>query len=400
MNHLFSIEHFNIKLSYLNKIKKTIILFLVSIFLVVFLNPQQVVSQGAFPEIRGVWLTKNDTDVLIDRSQLESSLRELGELNFNTIYPVVWNSGYASFPSRVAESVGIPPLVRSDLHNRDIIRDIITEGHRQGLLVIPWFEFGFMTTPSSELATKNPRWLTNRRDGSKIGDSAAGQVVWLNPFHPQVQKFITDLVLEVVTKYPVDGIQFDDHTVLPRDFGYDPFTVALYKQETKKNPPTNPKDKAWMKWRADKITDFMVRLNKAVKARKPNAIFSVAPNPYSTAYNLFLQDWHRWVNLGIVDELIIQVYRPNLNAFVKELKSPQLQSARKKIPAGVAILTGLRNQPTPITLIEDKVRQARRHRLGVSFFYYETLWENAPLENDNLRKGVVRALFYQPQRRI
>ncbi|BAQ59610.1 predicted glycoside hydrolase [Geminocystis sp. NIES-3708] len=366
----------------------------------VFLNPQQVVSQSVFPEIRGVWLTKNDTDILIDRTQLQNSLKELADLNFNTIYPVVWNSGYVSYPSQVGESVGIPPLVRSDNHNQNVIADIVREGHLQGLLVIPWFEFGFMTPPSSELAIKNPRWITNRRDGSKIGDSAGGSVVWLNPFHPQVQQFITDLVLEVITKYPVDGIQFDDHTVLPRDFGYDPYTVALYKQETKKDPPANPQDADWVKWRADKITDFMVRLNKSVKERKPKAIFSVAPNPYHTAYNSFLQDWHRWVNLGIVDELIIQVYRPDLNAFVKELNTPQIQSARQKIPTGVAILTGLRNKPSPITLIEDKVRQARRYRLGVAFFYYETLWQNTSSETNDLRKAVVRALFFDPQSRI
>jgi uncharacterized lipoprotein YddW (UPF0748 family) len=66
----------------------------------------------------------------------------------------------------------------------------------------------------------------------------------------------------------------------------------------------------------------------------------------------------------------------------------------------VAILTGLRNRPSPITLIEDKVRQARRYRLGVAFFYYETLWENTPTETDDLRKAVVRALFFNPQRRI
>lgn len=391
MNHFFSMS---------SNFKQKIIIFLVSLFCVIFFNPSQVFSQSSFPEIRGVWLTKNDTDILLDRSQLENSLKELADLNFNTIYPVVWNSGYTNFPSQVAERVGIPPLVRSNLHNQDVLGDIVREAHRQGLLVIPWFEFGFMTTPSSELAQKNPRWLTNRRDGSKIGDSAAGQVVWLNPFHPQVQQFITDLVLEIVTKYPVDGIQFDDHTVLPKDFGYDPYTVALYKQETKKNPPANPQDRDWVKWRANKITAFMTNLNKLVKQRKPNAIFSVAPNPYSVAYNSFLQDWHTWVNRGIVDELIIQIYRPDLKAFVKELKSPQLQSARKKIPAGVAILTGLRNQPTPITLIENKVRQARRHRLGIAFFYYETLWQNTPTEKNDLRKGVFRALFFEPQRRL
>lgn len=379
--------------------KKIVILFIISLLMVITLpQPSKIWGQTSPSEIRGVWITKNDSDIWLDTPKLESSIQELAQLNFNTIYPVVWNSGYVSYDSAVAKRVGIPIIKAGN--NKDMIAEITYQGHLNRLLVVPWFEFGFMAPPSSELALKHPRWLTNRRDGSKIGNSAAGQVVWLNPFHPQVQQFITDLVLEICTRYRVDGIQFDDHMALPRDFGYDPYTVNLYKQETKKNPPANPQDREWVKWRADKITDFMVRLNTLLKQRNPNFIFSVAPNPYSTAYNLFLQDWKRWVNLGIVDELIIQVYRPDLNSFVRELNVPEVQNARKKIPTGVAILTGLRNNPSPITLIEDKVRQARRYRLGVSFFYYETLWIEKPTETPDLRKAVVRALFYNPQPRF
>ena len=54
--------------------------------------------------------------------------------------------------------------------------------------------------------------------------SAAGEVAWLNPFRPEVQQLITDLVLEVVGRYGADGIQFDDHMSLPREFG--PYTLV------------------------------------------------------------------------------------------------------------------------------------------------------------------------------
>jgi uncharacterized lipoprotein YddW (UPF0748 family) len=33
---------------------------------------------------------------------------------------------------------------------------------------------------------------------------------------------------------------------LPRDFGYDPFTVELYRKDTGKAPPANPDDPAWV----------------------------------------------------------------------------------------------------------------------------------------------------------
>jgi uncharacterized lipoprotein YddW (UPF0748 family) len=50
--------------------------------------------------------------------------------------------------------------------------------------------------------------------------------VWLNPFKPEVQQFINNLVAEIAVRYDIDGIQFDDHTALPSDFGYDPYTLV------------------------------------------------------------------------------------------------------------------------------------------------------------------------------
>ncbi|HEY9848730.1 MAG TPA: glycoside hydrolase family 10 protein [Leptolyngbyaceae cyanobacterium] len=360
---------------------------------------QEEIPQPSFPEIRGVWMTKNDSEILMDRPKLQEATSQLARLNFNTIYPVVWNSGYVLYESDVARQTGIQPFVRKGFQEQDILADLVTISHQQGLLVIPWFEFGFMAPPVSELTLNHPDWITQKQDGSQTSIGAAGEVVWLNPFHPEVQKFITDLVLEVVTKYDVDGIQFDDHTSLPNSFGYDDYTIALYKKETERNPPSNPSDPAWVRWRADKITAFMTQLNQAVKQVKPNTIFSVAPNPYSTAYNSHLQDWLTWVRQGIVDELIVQVYRPDLLSFVEQILRPEIAEARQQIPTGVGILTGLRNRPIPIQQIQDKVQAARDRGLGVSFFFYESLWDYAP-EPIEERKSNFQALFSLPASRF
>lgn len=359
----------------------------------------EAIAPQPLQEIRGVWLTENDHDILRDRPKMQEAVSQLTRLNLNTIYPVVWNSGYALYPSAVAQRADIQPFVRKGLQGQDILAELAKEAHRQGLLVIPWFEFGFMTPPTSELALNHPEWLTQRRNGNQTWIGAAGEVVWLNPFLPEVQKFITDLVLEVVTQYDVDGIQFDDHTSLPNEFGYDRYTLALYKQETQRNAPANPQDPAWVRWRADKITAFVTQLNQAVKQRKPNAIFSVSPNPYITAYNTYLQDWLTWVRQGIVDELIVQVYRPDLQSFVEQISRPEIQEAQRKIPTGVGVLTGLRNRPVPMALIQNKVRTARDRGLGVSFFYYESLWENSP-EPIAERVSNFQALFNLPASRV
>ncbi|MBD1850873.1 glycoside hydrolase family 10 protein [Leptolyngbya sp. FACHB-711] len=346
-------------------------------------------------EIRGVWLTTNDTIVLRDRAKVQDAMAQLRRLNFNTVYPVVWNAGYALYPSAVVRQAGIQNFVYRGLQGQDILADLIAQGHQKGLLVVPWFEFGFMAPPTSELALQHPDWLTQKRDGGQTSISAAGEVVWLNPFRPEVQQFITSLVLEIITQYDADGIQFDDHMSLPAEFGYDDYTIALYTQETKKAPPSNPQDAAWVRWRADKITAFMTRLHKAVKERNPQAVFSVSPNYYDFAYRLHLQDWLAWVRQNLVDELIVQVYRSDLQSFLEQINRSEIQETQRKVPTGIGILTGLRNNPVSMQRIQAQVRASQSRGLGVSFFYYESLWNYAsePIAD---RQSGFQALFPYP----
>jgi len=121
------------------------------------------------PEIRGVWLTNIDSEVLFKPETLKDALDRLADLNFNTIYPTVWNWGYTLYPSRVAEKVtgrAIDP--HESLKNRDFLKEMISQGHRKKLRIIPWFEFGFMAPADSELAKRHPDWLTQRQDKSVI----------------------------------------------------------------------------------------------------------------------------------------------------------------------------------------------------------------------------------------
>lgn len=362
------------------KLRKRFVLLFLSSFLtiVLLINNNVILNAQTKPEIRGVWLTTNDTDTLLDHFKLEKAINQLTSVNFNTLYPVVWNSGYVFYPSKVAENAGIQAFAHKGLQGQDPLQDLIIESHKRNLLVIPWFEFGFMTPPSSELAFNHPEWLTQKLDGNQTYVGVAGEVVWLNPFLPEVQQFITNLVLEVVTYYDIDGIQFDDHFSLPKEFGYDSYTVNLYEEETEEKVPNNPDEANWVSWRANKITEFVRKLNQTIKAQKPQIIFSVSPNPYHTAYNNHLQDWLTWVREDLIDELIVQIYRPNLQSFYKEIIRPEIQEAKQKIPTGVGVLSGLRNRKVQMDFIEDKVLAARDNGLGVAFFFYDSLWNYAP----------------------
>ncbi len=349
-------------------------------------------------EVRGVWITTKDIEVLLDRNKLRDAIDQLANVNFNTIYPVVWNSGYALHPSAVARRVGSPHIYRGN-QNQDPLKEIIDQGHRDGLSVMPWFEFGFMAPPTSELILKHPNWITQKRNGETTSVSAGGEVVWLNPMRPEVQRFITDLVMEVVNRYDVDGIQFDDHMSLPKDFGYDSYTRALYKKETGKTPPANAEDAAWTKWRADKITAFIGDLHDAVKTAKPKTVFSVSPNYQDFAYRFHLQDWLNWVRQGFVDEIVMQVYRDDYNSFVQVIDRPEIKEVKQKISTGIGILSGLPRRPIGMRQIQQQTRAAQQRGLGVAYFFYRSLWDDAP-EPVAERQSGFRFLFPNPRSRL
>lgn len=352
-------------------------------------------------EIRGVWLTNIDSDVLFSRSRLSRALERLHQLNLNTLYPTVWNWGYTLYPSAVARgTIGRSLDPEIGLRGRDILKEIIDQGHQKGMTVIPWFEFGFMAPADSELAKRYPNWILSRRDGTQIWKEGRHDRVWLNPFRPDVQQFIEDLILEIVTKYDIDGIQFDDHFGFPSELGYDPFTVALYQAEHNgQSPPENFKDPEWLRWRADKISQYMQRIYRAIKERKPNAIVSVSPNPQRFSYEFFLTDWATWDRQGSIDELILQVYRDDINRFIGELEQPEVQTARQRIPVAIGTMTGVKPRFVAIGQIQQQVETVRdRNFSGMSFFFYESLW-TLTQEPSVQRQNAIASLFPAPVKR-
>ncbi|MDX2216255.1 MAG: glycoside hydrolase family 10 protein [Oculatellaceae cyanobacterium bins.114] len=349
------------------------------------INAQPAISTTS-TELRGVWLTNIDSDVLFSQRNLSRALRRLRRLNFNTVYPTVWNWGHTLYPSAIAQHVTGHSLdPHPGLQGRDMLAEIVEQGHRLGMTVIPWFEFGLMAPADSDLAKLHPDWLTQRRDGSQIVYEGSDPRVWLNPMHPEVQQFIMDLVSEIVTRYDVDGLQLDDHFGMPVELGYDPYTVRLYQEQQGQLPPDNPQDPAWKQWRSEQITRLMAQVFEVIKQRDPECIVALSPNPRAYAYDTFLQDWGTWERRGWVEELIVQVYRNDLERFVMELERPEITLAKNHIPVGIGILTGLRNRPVEMAQIARQVQAVRDRRLaGVSFFFYETLGN---------RDAAFRALF-------
>ena len=360
------------------------------------------VCQTDAKELRGVWLTNVDSDVLFEQNKTAEAIALLAEANFNTLYPTVWNWGYTLYPSEVAqEHTGLSLDPTEGLQERDVLAEIVEAGHQHDMSVIPWFEFGFMAPADSELAQRHPEWLTSRQDGSTIWwEGKVHQRVWLNPLRPDVQQFMSDLLVEIVSNYDIDGIQLDDHFGYPSELGYDDFTVELYQTEHNgKLPPNDPKDPDWVRWRADKITAYVETLFHQLKAANPQAIISVSPNPQHFSLNSFLLDWHKWERKGLIEELIVQIYRDGNDSFRRELSQPEILAAKSHIPVGIGVLSGLKGRHILWHKIYKQAKIARKREFaGISFFFYESLW-NLATESPTRRQAALKKLFIEPKQR-
>ena len=365
-------------------------------------STDEICQSDPMREIRGVWLTNIDSDVLFETDRTTEAIALLAEANFNTLYPTVWNWGYTLYPSKISEAfTGLALDPTPELQGRDILAEIVEQGHLKGMAVIPWFEFGFMAPADSELALRHPQWLTTREDGSTIWwEGDVHQRVWLNPLRPDVQEFMSDLIVEIVSNYDIDGIQLDDHFGYPSEFGYDEYTVELYQKEHQGQlPPQNPKDRDWVRWRADKITAYVETLFHQIKQHNPRAIVSVSPNPQYFSLNSFLLDWYKWERKGLIEELIVQIYRDRNDSLIRELQQPEILAAKEHIPVGIGILSGLKGRPVLWHKISKQVKIARdREFAGISFFFYESLW-NLATESPQKRQTALKNLFHHQARR-
>lgn len=351
-------------------------------------------------ELRGVWLTNVDSEILFSPEALDAAMARLAARGFNVVFPVVWNKGVTLYPSPTmaryfGEAYRIDPLFATQ--GRDPLAEVIDAGRRHGLRVIPWFEFGFAASydvHGRHLLERYPEWTARDAAGDPLVKNG---FAWMNAFDPAVQDFMLALVEEVAQNYEIDGIQGDDRLpALPSEGGYDAYTVGEYQREHGgRLPPTDHQDPAWLQWRADRLSDFGGRLYATVKAARPDALVSLSPSHFPWSLEEYLQDWPEWVRRGQVDALHPQLYRYEIERYATTLDESVATfrstpgHERVVYAPGVLIKAGPRyNGPAYVRRALDLHRQAGLD--GEVFFFYEGLWEQNEMLADSLH-----ARFYE-----
>ncbi len=380
-----------------------------------FLAPSASAQTSPADEgVRGVWLTNVASDVLNSKENIASAMDYLAANGFNVVFPVVWNKGYTLYPSQVMVDY-FGEDFRQDLsytgQQRDPLAEVVAEARRVGLEVIPWFEFGFAASFSQDgghIIRRYPEWAAIGTDGKLVVKNGFD---WMNGLHPGPQGLMLDMMQEVLDTYDVDGVQGDDRLpATPSEAGYDSYTKALYLAETGRTAPNNTKDNDWLIWRGSKLTQFLGRMYRQVKAADPDLYVSLSPSHFQFGFVEYLQNTPQWIDSSYVDLLHPQLYRNTIGSYqnlVRETVGPTPTSGggyvppsfRNRLAPGVLGGTG----SNPGRNDQAYLRQAAEYNRsfgipGEVFFFYESLRERNGFAADTLHKYVYQTPARLPGR--
>lgn len=289
---------------------------------------------SARAETRATWLAR---DSLTSKETLAQAMERAAANHFNTVLVNAWSRGYPLWRSPTfARETGL--WIDPSFSTRDIMAEAVAEGHRHGLQVFAWFEYGFVggwtgylpgSSGKGKIFDLHPDWVAQQQDGT---ERDASNFYWMAHTRPDVQAFLLNLMRELVTQYDLDGIELDRIRYPSLAYGYDAYTQALYATaHGGQVPPTNPSASQWIRWRADQLNAFHAAAYDTIKALYPRCIVANAPSAYSansySAYLNFCQDWVAWLNSQKVDCLELQSYVSTASAFSNILNYVKTQVA-------------------------------------------------------------------------
>ena len=126
--------------------------------------------------------------------------------------------------------------------------------------------------------------------------------VYLDPAYPYVRSLVADGAAEIVEKYEVDGIHFDDYFYPSEDPALDSSAYALYVETIETPLPL-------LEWRRANISALVAEVYQKVKKAGPQAVFGISPQGNISNDENMGADVRAWCAApGYVDYLCPQLY--------------------------------------------------------------------------------------------
>jgi uncharacterized lipoprotein YddW (UPF0748 family) len=226
--------------------------------------------------------------------------------NFNALIVQIRKRGDVYYNSL------IEPKAQDVASDYDPLADVTQQAHAVGIEVHAWLSVLEVShekylPAASHVAVAHEDWLTAEKDGST---AVSGGKVCLDPGVPAVRAYVVSLVRELVSKYDVDGVHFDNLMYPGLASGYNPVSVELFNQESGVSGLPDPNDPAWGKWRRRQVTSLLAELRQSAIGTRPGikVSASVALARPTLAATHFMQEWDAWTREGLVDFVIPMLY--------------------------------------------------------------------------------------------
>ena len=275
-------------------------------------------------EFRGVWVAtvvnidwpKNGNDaVKKKKSDFLEILDFYQALKFNAVIVQIRTAGDAFYPSEYAPwsrfltgTEGEAPKIQDDL-----LSWMIHETHKKGMEFHAWlnpyratFDLKIEVLSPTHDFYLHPEWMIKY-----------GNKYYYDPGLPQVRKRLVDIMREVVAKYNVDAIHFDDY-FYPYKIKGEVFDDSLsYSFYAKRQQSLED-------WRRSNVDSLIKNIHKTIKKQKPWVQFGVSPfgvwknnttdprgsntKAGQTTYEDLYADPLLWMQKGWLDYVVPQAY--------------------------------------------------------------------------------------------
>ena len=259
-------------------------------------------------EVRAVWITTAsglDWPPSANRSAQQASLRhivtELKERGYNTIFFQVRARGDAYYRSSFEPWAENLTGVLGKDPGWDPLALLLQEAHANGLEVHAWINV-FKVRGPNPVPASTPEHPSRTLAGWCIEEKGE---LWLDPGRPEVRTYLTNLVLDLVRSYDLDGVNFD----FIRYPGHRFADQETYKRYGNGLP--------LHEWRRRNITAFVRDTYRKVTALKP--LLKIGSSPLGVyrddsnggrrgSFYWVFQDSYGWLRDGIMDYVSPQIY--------------------------------------------------------------------------------------------
>ena len=258
-------------------------------------------------ELRGVWFSYLDwqnmpTDEAGFKAAADRVMSDIQKKGMNAIFCHVHSHSDAYYLSSVLPTSKFLP----GNGRFDALQYMIDSAHRHGLRFHAWF---------------NPYRVTGYQ--MKWSDVPAGSIVkqwyasgnrnvllfdgnyYLNPAQPAVRDLVVSSIREVLTKYAIDGVQFDDYFY--PDLGKDAATNFDYPEYQLYSGNASITE-----WRKANVSALIAAVYQAVHVVRPAAVFGVSPvGPLRNlrSEKSYFVDIDTWMShTGYIDYVLPQIY--------------------------------------------------------------------------------------------